>query len=82
VSKEDVENQFINALTNWLQAVKMRPDCGYYAGAYQDYREETKIAADGGRRVTLTPIPHEAQALDYKCWRVYVYAREAFLASR
>ena len=77
----DVETRFIEAYQNWATALEMRPDSGVYPGQYQDYIERSQISADGSRRVTLTPVPHEQQALDFKTWKLYVYARDAYLAS-
>lgn len=75
------EVEFLKALQNWMYVANNRPKSGVYQGAYVDQKETSYIDDRGVQRRILAPVPSEDQALDFKCWRLYVYARDKFLAS-
>lgn len=74
-------DQFVTSYKNWQTIVQNRPDSGVYPGYYCDEKEHSYIDDKGARRTILAPVPHEEQALDYRAWKVYVYARDAYLAN-
>ena len=74
-------DQFVVAFAHWQKVVQNRPDSGFYPGSYCDEKEHSYIDDKGIRRTILAPVPHEEQSIEWKAWKVYVYARDAYLAN-
>lgn len=83
MEKEYSENErrFLDAFKTLQQAYAFRPKSGVYPGSYVDEKESTYIDDRGIQKPIRRPIPHDEQALDYKCWKLYVYYRDLLFPS-